>query len=292
MKNTLIILILLLVSVSCSSNKEVADGYGNFEATEVMVSAETTGRIIQFDRVEGNPVEKGDLIALVDTTILQLQKAEIESGIRSVRTRISSVIAQNEILEQQIENLNVNINRIGNMLKEEAATQKQYDDLTGQEAVLRKQIAANNTQKESVIAEMGVMESRKATVNEQIKRSSVYSPTRGTIIEKYAEAGEVTTAGKPLAKVADLSVITLKVYVSGGQLGRVKTGGKCKVRIDDGEKAFREFEGTVRFISEKAEFTPKIIQTKEERVTMVYAVEIAVVNDGTLKAGMPGEAIF
>jgi HlyD family secretion protein len=182
--------------------------------------------------------------------------------------------------------------RIGNMLKDEAATQKQYDDLTGQVAVLRKQIAANNTQIESVISEMGVMESRKATVNEQIKRSSVYSPIMGTIIEKYAEAGEVTTAGKPLAKVADLSVITLKVYVSGGQLGGVRTGGKCKVRIDDGEKAFREFEGTVRFISEKAEFTPKIIQTKEERVTMVYAVEIAVVNDGTLKAGMPGEAIF
>jgi HlyD family secretion protein len=292
MKNNLIILILLAISVSCSNNQGDADGYGNFEATEVMVSSETTGRIIQFDRVEGNLVEKGDLIAMVDTTILKLQKAEIESGIKSVRTRISSINAQNEILNQQIENLNVNIMRIGNMLKDEAATQKQYDDLTGQVAVLRKQIAANNTQIESVIAEMGVMESRKATVNEQIKRSSVYSPIMGTIIEKYAEAGEVTTAGKPLAKVADLSVITLKVYVSGGQLGRVRTGGKCKVRIDDGEKAFREFEGTVRFISEKAEFTPKIIQTKEERVTMVYAVEIAVVNDGTLKAGMPGEAIF
>jgi len=291
MKNILIILILAL-SVSCSNNQGDADGYGNFEATEVMVSSETTGRIIQFDRSEGNLVEKGDLIALVDTTILQLQKAEIESGIKSVRTRISSINAQNEILNQQIKNLNINISRIENMLKDEAATQKQYDDLTGQVAVLLKQILANNTQKESVIAETGVLESRKATVNEQIRRSSVYSPIRGTIIEKYAEAGEVTTAGKPLAKVADLSVMTLKVYISGGQLGKVITGGKCKIKIDDGEKAYREFEGTVRVVSEKAEFTPKIIQTKEERVTMVYAVEIAVVNDGTLKAGMPGEAIL
>jgi len=292
MKSNILIITILAISASCSNNQGDADGYGNFEATEVMVSSETTGRIIQFDHAEGNLVEKGDLIALVDTTILQLQKAEIESGIKSVRTRISSINAQNEILNQQIENLNVNIRRIENMLKDEAATQKQYDDLTGQEAVLRKQISASNIQKESVIAEMGVMESRKATVNEQIKRSSVLSPIKGTIIEKYAEAGEVTTAGKPLSKVADLSVITLKVYVSGGQLGRVRTGEICKIRVDDGEKAYREFEGTVRFVSEKAEFTPKIIQTKEERVTMVYAVEIAVVNDGTLKAGMPGEAIF
>lgn len=282
----------MLASVSCRNNQGDADGYGNFEATEVMVSSETTGRIIRFDLSEGTLIEKGDLIALVDTTLLHLQKSEIEAGIKSVRTRISSINAQNEILNQQIENINVNIQRIGNMLKDEAATQKQYDDLTGQVAVLQKQIAANNTQRESVVAEMGVMESRKATVNEQIKRSNVQSPLKGTIIEKYAEAGEVTTAGKPLAKIADLTVITLKVYISGGQLGKVKTGGKCTVRIDDGNKGYRQFEGTVRFVSEKAEFTPKIIQTKDERVTMVYAVEIAVMNDGTLKAGMPGEAIF
>jgi HlyD family secretion protein len=292
MKNQIFIIILMLASVSCRNNQGDADGYGNFEATEVMVSSETTGRIIRFDLSEGTLIEKGDLIALVDTTLLHLQKSEIEAGIKSVRTRISSINAQNEILNQQIENINVNIQRIGNMLKDEAATQKQYDDLTGQVAVLQKQIAANNTQRESVVAEMGVMESRKASVNEQIKRSNVQSPLKGTIIEKYAEAGEVTTAGKPLAKIADLTVITLKVYISGGQLGKVKTGGKCTVRIDDGNKGYRQFEGTVRFVSEKAEFTPKIIQTKDERVTMVYAVEIAVMNDGTLKAGMPGEAIF
>ena len=292
MKNTILLFTTLVLSISCTNKQGDADGYGNFEATEVMISSETSGRIIQFDRVEGNIIEKGDLIALVDTTMLHLQKAETEAGIKSVRTRISSINAQNEILNQQIENINVNIRRIGNMLKDEAATQKQYDDLTGQVAVLQKQISANNTQRESVIAEMNVMESRKATVNEQIKRSSVLSPLSGTIIQKYSEAGEVTTTGKPLVKIADLSVINLKVYISGGQLGRVKSGAKCKVRIDDGKKGYREFEGTVGFVSEKAEFTPKIIQTKEERVTMVYAVEIAVVNDGTLKAGMPGEAIF
>jgi HlyD family secretion protein len=292
MKHILVIIFVLAIAPSCRNNTREADAYGNFEATEVIISAETSGRIIEFEPVDGTLVEKGDRIVLVDTTIMHLQRAEIEAGMKSVRTRISSINAQNAILNQQIENLNVNIRRTDNMLKEEAATQKQYDDLTGQLAVLQKQIDANNTQKESVSAELAVMESKKATLSEQILRSSVKSPLKGTVIEKYAEAGEITAAGKPLAKVADLSVITLKVYVSGGQLGDITTGQKCNIRIDDGEKGYKEFEGTVRYISEKAEFTPKIIQTKEERVTLVYAAEIAVVNDGSLKSGMPGEAVF
>lgn len=292
MKTQLLIIILLAVSVSCRNETGDADAYGNFEATEVIVSAETSGRIIEFEPVEGTLIGKGDLVALVDTTLMHLQRLEIDAGMRSVRTRISSINAQNEILNQQVENLNINLNRIGNMLKEDAATQKQYDDLTGQLAVLQKQIAANNTQKESVFAELAVMDSKKSTVSEQIRRSSVKSPVKGTVIEKYAEAGEVTAAGKPMIKVADLSVIILKVYVSGGMIGKIKTGQNCRIRIDDGEKGYRESEGTVRFISEKAEFTPKIIQTKEERVILVYAVEIAVVNDGSFKSGMPGEAIF
>lgn len=292
MKNKLLIIILLAVSVSCRNKTGEADAYGNFEATEVIVSAETSGKIIEFEPVEGTHIEKGDQITLIDTSLLHLQRLEIEAGIKSVRTRINSVNAQNGILDQQIENLNINIRRISNMLKDEAATQKQYDDLTGQVAVLQKQIAANNTQKESVMAEMAVMEAKKATLNEQISRSRVKSPLKGTVIEKYAEAGEVTAAGKPLVKIADLSLILLKVYVSGEQLGNIKTGQICRIRIDDREKGYKEYEGTVRFIAEKAEFTPKIIQTKEERATLVYAVEIGVVNDGSLKSGMPGEAIF
>ncbi len=292
MKTKLLIITLLALSAGCKNKEGEADAYGNFEATEVIVSSETTGRIIQFDPVEGTMVKKGDLLALVDTTILSLQSAEIDAGMISVRTRISSINAQNEILNQQIDNLNVNIRRIGNMLKDEAATQKQYDDLTGQVAVLQKQITANNTQKESVVAETGVLESKKGTLNEQIRRSSVKSPLKGTVIEKYAEAGEVTTIGKPLVKIADLSVIELKVYVSGARLGSVKIGQQCTVRIDDGEKGYSSFPGTISHISDKAEFTPKIIQTKEERVTFVYAITIDVKNDGAMKSGMPGEAIF
>ena len=292
MKTTPIFIISALTLYGCSNNSDEADAYGNFEATEVIVSAETNGRILTFDVTEGTDIEAGAEIALIDTTLFHLQKAEIDAGMKGVRTRISSINAQNDILTQQIENLKVNISRIEKMLKDDAATKKQYDDLTGQVAVLEKQIAANNTQKVSIAAEISVYESKKATLNEQIVRSIIKSPINGTIVEKYAEAGEFTAAGRPLLKIADLSLMKLTVYVSGGQLGGIKLGQECTIRVDEGKKSYVSFPGTISYISAKAEFTPKIIQTKEERVTHVYAVTIEVMNDGTMKLGMPGEAIF
>ena len=285
-------IVLIVLFTGCKSKTDQPDAYGNFEATEVIVSAETNGRIISFDVSEGAIIEKGLRIALIDTTLFHLQKAEIDAARNGVRTRISSINAQNDILIQQIENLKVNISRIENMLKDDAATKKQYDDLTGQVAVIEKQIAANNTQKASISAELAVYDTKKATLNEQLVRSSVKSPINGTVIEKYSEAGETTAAGRPLAKIADMSVIKLKVYVSGSQLGGIKLGNDCTIRIDNSENEYDTFTGKVSYISPKAEFTPKIIQTREERVTLVYAVTIDVKNDGSMKSGMPGEAIF
>src|SRR4030042_5872055 len=202
MKTRSLIIIAAVMLAGCNNKADEADAYGNFEATEVIVSAETSGRILTFDVTEGSEVEKGTELSLIDTTLFHLQKAEIDAGMKSVRTRISSINAQNDILKQQIANLKVNITRIENMLKDDAATKKQFDDLTGQVAVLEKQIAANNTQKSSVAAELAVYESKKATMNEQVLRSSVKSPLKATILEKYAEAGELTAAGKPLAKIS------------------------------------------------------------------------------------------
>jgi HlyD family secretion protein len=292
MKTRSLIIVAAILISGCKNRSDVADAYGNFEATEVIISSETNGRILNFDVTEGADIEKGSQIVLVDTTIFHLQKAEIDAGMKSVRTRISSINAQNDILNQQITNLKVNIIRIENMLKDDAATKKQYDDLTGQVAVLEKQIAANNTQRASIASELSVYESKKATLNEQVIRSTVKSPLKGTILEKYSEAGELTAAGKPLVKIADLSVLKLKVYISGAQLGSIRIGQNCIVRVDDGKKGFTSLTGTISYISGKAEFTPKIIQTKEERVTLVYALNIDVKNDGILKSGMPGEAIF
>jgi HlyD family secretion protein len=144
----------------------------------------------------------------------------------------------------------------------------------------------------SVSAELGVFRARKSTLDEQIDRALVKSPMNGTVVEKYSEAGEITAPGKPLVKIADLSVVRLRVFVSGGQLGSVRLGKECSVRNDNGVKEYHVYRGTVSHISSRAEFTPKIIQTKEERVTLVYAVTIDVPNDGTIKSGMPGEVIF
>jgi HlyD family secretion protein len=292
MKTIATVIIAAGLLIGCRNGETEADAYGNFESVEVIVSAETNGRIIKLEATEGSVIEKGSEIALIDTTLYHLQRSEIDAGISSIRTRISSVNAQNEILVQQISNINVNVERIEKMLKEDAATKKQYDDLTGQVEVLKKQIGANNTQKSSTAAEINVYESKKATLNEQIQRCSIKSPLKGTILEKYSEQGELAAAGKPIVKIADLSVIKLRVFVSGAQLAKVRLGQECRVRIDDGKKGYSYFTGTVSFISEKAEFTPKIIQTKDERVTLVYAVTIDVKNDGALKSGMPGEAIF
>lgn len=292
MKTIAPVIVAVALLIGCRNEENKADAYGNFESTEVIVSAETNGRIIRLDAAEGSVIEKGAEIALIDTTIYHLQRSEIDAGISSIKTRISSINAQNEILVQQIANLNINVIRIEKMLKDDAATKKQYDDLTGQVEVLNKQIAANNTQKVSTAAEINVYLSKKATLDEQIRRCSVKNPLKGTLIEKYSEQGELAAAGKPIAKIADLSVIKLRVYISGAQLGKVRLGQECKVRTDDGKEGYFNFTGTVGYISEKAEFTPKIIQTKDERVTLVYAVTINVKNDGTLKSGMPGEAIF
>ena len=292
MKTNFLIITAIILLTGCKNKTDVADAYGNFEATEVIVSAETSGRVIRFDAREGSAVKQGTELALIDTTMLYLQKKELLAGIQSIRTKIGTINAQNEIILQQIDNLKINIDRFQKMMKDDAATQKQLDDLTGQQAVFQKQITANNTQRASVEAELGVYGSKLATLNEQLNRSTVKSPLAGNIIEKYSEQGEIIAAGRPLAKISDLSVVKLKAYVSGAQLEKIKAGQQCIVRIDSGKKGYKAYTGTISYISEKAEFTPKIIQTKDERVSLVYAVKIEVLNDGSLKSGMPGEMIF
>lgn len=281
-----------IILSSCSGNNQETDAWGNFEATEILVSSQSGGPIVSFPVNEGANVLENDLIAVIDTTITKLKIAEIDASSASVKTRISTINSQNAILKQQISNLNKDLDRVREMLKDEAATEKQNDDIEGRIAVFEKQIAANNTQKQSVARELDVLQTKKEQLIEQLKRCSIHSPAKGTIINKYAEKGEITAAGKPLVKIAFLDIMKLKVYVSGSQLAEIKTGNSCKVMIDKGETDYYSYPGTITVISDKAEFTPKIIQTREERVSMVYAVTIEVANDGRIKSGMPGEVIF
>lgn len=292
MKKLIIPVLLLLAAAGCGRGESDADAWGTFEADEVIISAETSGRIITMDVTEGMPVAGGAVIAVTDTTMQVLQRAELDAVTAQAQARLAGIAAQDAVIRQQMNNLSVNIERTRRMLADGAATQKQLDDLTGQMEVLLRQSEANNTQRRSVAAEQQGVAAKRAVLNEQIARSTVRAPFDATVIEKYASAYELTAAGKQLVKLADMKTMKLKVWVSGAQLPTVKTGATCTVRIDRGEKEFTNFTGTISHVAEKAEFTPKIIQTKEERVTLVYAVTILVPNDGSIKSGMPGEAIF
>ena len=288
----LLIPVIFLLASGCGRGVSDADAWGTFEADEVIISSETSGRIVLMNVTEGTEVAGGAVIAVTDTTMAVLQRAELDAVTAQAQARLAGIAAQDAVIRQQMDNLNVNIDRTRRMLADGAATQKQADDLTGQMEVLRRQSDANNTQRRAVAAEMQGVAAKRALLNEQIARSTIRAPFDATVIDKYASEHEITAAGKPLVKIADMNSMELKVWVSGAQLAEVKLGAGCTVRIDDGEKGFKDFTGTIKHVSDKAEFTPKIIQTKEERVTLVYAVTIEVPNDGSIKTGMPGEAIF
>ena len=292
MKNYLLPVFLAFLVAACHRGESDADAWGTFEADEVIISSETSGRIVQMNITEGSVVTGGAVIAVTDTTMPVLQRAELDAVTAQAQARLAGIAAQDAVILQQMDNLNVNIDRTRRMLADGAATQKLLDDLTGQLEVLRKQSDANNTQKRTVAAELLGVQAKRDLLDEQIARSTIRAPYDATVIEKYASAFEVTAAGKPLAKLADMHTMKLKVWVSGAQLAEVTPGQTCTVRIDDGEKGYSEYTGIITHVSDKAEFTPKIIQTKDERVTLVYAVTIEVENDGKIKAGMPGEAIF
>jgi len=293
MKKIIFISILVVaMAVSCKTKNNETDAWGNFEAIEVLVSAQGNGQIIDFPVKEGDIVEEGSHIAAIDTSVLVLKLNELMASRKSVKTKMAVINSQSEIYRQQISNAKTDLQRIKKMLQDGAATQKQFDDISGKIAVLEKQLKANNSQLSSVSSELTVIDSKAMQIEDQKHKSIIEAPLGGTILSKYAEKGEITTAGKPLVKIADLSTVRLKVYVSGSQLAELIIGNKCKVRIDKGDEAYYEYSGQIIIISDKAEFTPKIIQTKKERVSMVYAVTIEVKNDGKIKSGMPGEASF
>ncbi len=292
MSKFLILLMAVTAFVSCNDDTQKADAYGNFEAEETMVSAEANGKILWLDIEEGLVVEKNLTIGLIDTIMPALQLKEVVAQGERIRANIKSIESQSNIIKQQKENLLIDLNRIKNLKSSGAATQKQFDDVTGGLQVIEKQIEANEVQKLAIITELKVLNTKKMLINEQLNKCRIKNPIKGTILEKYAQFGEITAAGKPLYKIADVENIILRAYVSGGQLHKIIKGGKCKVLIDKGKKEYMEFSGTITWISDKAEFTPKIIQTKKERVSMVYAIKIKVKNNGSIKIGMPGEVFF
>ncbi|MCK4880786.1 MAG: HlyD family efflux transporter periplasmic adaptor subunit [Bacteroidales bacterium] len=282
---------LLLPVLACNQQADSADAYGNFEAIEVMVSAESNGRIISFPAREGADLLKNQITVIIDTTQLYLQKVRLESGFVSLGSRINTLEAQVRVSRVQLDNLEREKERIDKLVEGGAATSKQQDDINGQVVLLEAQIAATESQKASVHAERKTLEVQIRQVEDQIVKCAVRNPIEGIMLTKYREQGEVAAVGQPLYKTADMGELILRAYLSGNQLSSVKTGETVRVRFDK-EQGMEETTGVVSWVSPRAEFTPKIIQTREERVNLVYAIKVVVPNDGSLKIGMPGEVLF
>jgi HlyD family secretion protein len=285
---TTIAFLLLLSMLSCNNNDDKADGYGNFEATEITISAESTGKLIFLNIEEGAILEPKLLIGLVDTTQLFLNKQQLIASRNMVFSKSKNVLSQTQVLQEQLKNSLIERKRIENMFAENAATKQQVDEIDGKVNVLQEQIKSVKTQNAPITNEAKSIDVQIEKIDDQILKSKIINPIKGTVLAKYAEPNEITAFSKPLYKIADLSEMTLRVYVSENQLPKIKIGQNISVKIDL-ETEMKTYPGTISWISSSAEFTPKIIQTKEERVNLVYAVKINVKNDGSLKIGMPGE---
>jgi len=293
MKAKMIIATCLAIGMaSCTSNENEYDASGVFETTEVIVSAKGTGEIKTFNIEEGQEVKANQYIGSIDTTQLVLKNRQLEANLLATKDKTLDESRQVASLRQQIANLQKEKKRYSALYASDAATKKQVDDLDYQIEVLQRQLVAKEEQissnNKSIANQVASIRAAQAQTDDQLNNSMITSPITGTILNKYVEQGEYATAGKPLFKVANMKVMKLRAYVTAPQLTTLKIGQQVTVYADYGEKDCKEYKGTVEWISDKAEFTPKTIQTRDERANLVYAVKIAVTNDGLIKRGMYG----
>lgn len=297
MKYTLLIAGLILICSSCNRNKFNHDASGTFEATEIIVSAEASGKIEQFDVIEGDVLTKGQYLGYVDTTQLYLKKLQLQTTSKAVNVRRPDVSIQAASTKEQISKAETEKHRVENLLKDGAATQKQLDDINSQLAVLQRSLAAQlnslSTSVNSLNEESSAYEIQVAQIEDQLSKSRITNPVAGVVLSKYAEAKEMTSQGRPLYKLADTKNMFLRAYIVSTQLESIKIGQEVTVFINSDDDTQKSYKGIVSWISDKAEFTPKTIQTQDERQNLVYAVKIAVGNtDGLIKIGMYGDVDF
>jgi len=278
----------ILSLASCSDSNGKADGYGNFEAIEITVSAENNGKLMTFQVNEGDNLKKETFIGYIDTIPLSLKREQLLVSKEVIRSKSQGVLSQIDVLHAKLKTANTNKSRAENLIKDHAGTQKQLDDVLGEIDVIKQQMRSVEIQNAPVVNELKSIDIQLKQIDDQIKKCKIINPINGTVLTKYTEPGEITAFGKPLYKIADLNNMELRVFISETQLANIKIGEKVTVKIDN-QDTMKNYEGTVTWIASEAEFTPKIIQTKEERVALVYAVKVTVINDGSLKIGMPAE---
>ena len=304
------ILILSLAFSFCIRDKNKPDASGVFESDEVIVSAEQTGKLLSFKVKEGDALTKGATIGQIDVSNIVLQKQQVEATIAALKEKTTNPVPQVDLISRQLEVQKSQLatqlrerTRTENLIKGDAATQKQLDDINAQIDMLQKQIAVSEqqialdksniaTQNRTIYSEQNPLQKSAAQIQDQINKGQIINPINGTVLTKYALEGEMTSTGKALYKIANLDTLNLRAYITGSQLDKIKLDQEVKVKTDDGSKNYRNYTGRIFWISDKSEFTPKTIQTKDERANLVYAIKVRVKNDGYLKLGMYGEVNF
>lgn len=284
------LLCLAILASACGGGVPQPDAYGTFEATEVLVSAETAGKLLDFRPQQGDRIEADAHVALVDTVQLDLQRRQLEAARRAAAAQFQRVEAQVGVQDEQLRVTGIELHRVERMHADSAATDQMRDDVAGRVAVLERQIAATRTQAAPIAAEVASIEAHIDQIDDQIRRAHVRNPVRGTVLATFVEPGELVGAGAPLYRLADLRVMTLRAYVDAAQLAAVNVGEPATVRFDDTDTGLAERDGVVTWIASEAQFTPRHIQTRDERINLVYAVKVRVDNaDGRIRIGMPGE---
>lgn len=285
-----------LFLLSCSNGDEDYDATGSFEAMEVIVSSQATGRILELNVNEGEQLQAGQVVGRIDSTQLYLQKMSLLVNAKGIRAQQPDIRKQTAAIQEQIKTLEREKVRVERLIAANAANRKQLDDIESQMEVLRSQLSAQTStlrkSSENISAQSSTLDIRVAQLDDQLEKTRISSPISGTVLNRYVEVGELATMGTPLFKIADIRTLFLRAYVTNDQLARIRLNDEVTVRIDDGEGGMRSYNGRVSWISDKSEFTPKTIQTKNERANLVYALKIAVPNDGFLKIGMYGEVKF
>ena len=286
----------IILFSACSPEEKSFDASGSFEAIETIISSEVSGTILELNIEEGQEIQRGYQVAVIDSVQLHLKKAQLEAQYMAILSKSPDIAIQLSALESQLATAEKEKLRISNLLQGDAATKKQLDDINANIEVIKKQIAAQkstlNITRDGISKDANSIQIQIEQIDDQLKRSRIINPLNGTVLAKYAQENEITSMGKPIYKIADLSNLTLRAYITGDQLAKIKLNQKVKVLTDNGDGGFNETEGTVTWINDKAEFTPKTIQTKAERANLVYAIKVNVVNDGTYKIGMYGEIKF
>jgi len=288
--------VLGILLFSCTAEKNMTDASGTFEATETIIASEATGKILQFDLQEGDDLKTGTVIGYVDSAQLHFSKLQLMQSQKAILSGRPDVNAQIESLERELENAVSDRDRIQNLVKGEVASQKQLDDANARIAVLRSRIEAQKsiltTSTTSLNEQARTVTTQLAQVEDQLRKCRIVNPLDGTVLATYANPFEMVTVGKPLYKIADLSSLVLRAYITNEQFSKIKVGQPAHVVVDADGGGSKTYDGTIAWINNKAEFTPKTIQTKDERANLVYAIKVRVKNDGLLKIGMYGEVVF